>query len=391
MNTRTKRRKILYLITKSNWGGAQRYVFDLATHMQQEEFEVMVALGGTGIPNAETGKLKDKLDHAHIKTHAITSFARDIFIFRDIQSFFKILSILRKECPDILHTNSSKAGGLGALAGRILGIPHIIFTSHGLAFEEPRPELARKIIRFFTWLTCALSHAVIALSVEAQNQLREMPLLSQKIHLIPNGLPEISFVSRREARKHLQKYTGTKLPRTVPWILTIAELTANKGIEYALHAASILKSQEQDFLYLIIGDGEHKEKLENLVKKYDLATTVKLLGFVSDASYYLKACDIFLLPSLKEGHPYVLLEAAQAKLPVVGSDIAGIRTFLKHENTGLLVLPQDAQGIATALSQLINSTDKRERLGKNLRIHTGEHFSFAHMCEKTKQVYNLNS
>jgi len=131
-----ERRKILFVITKSNWGGAQRYVFDLATNLPKDKFEVVVAFGGTGEPGAQTGMLHKKLEGAGVRTITLTYFTRNIFLLFDIRAFFELISLLRKERPDILHLNSSKAGGFGSVAGRVTLIPNIIFTSHGLALQR---------------------------------------------------------------------------------------------------------------------------------------------------------------------------------------------------------------------------------------------------------------
>src|SRR3989339_170438 len=107
------KKKILYIITKSNFGGAQRQVFDLATGLSKEKFEVAVALGGRGL-------LKEKLDATGIRTISVETLGRDVKIFNDLISFFKIFQIIKKEKPDILHLHSSKVGFLGALIGRLL-------------------------------------------------------------------------------------------------------------------------------------------------------------------------------------------------------------------------------------------------------------------------------
>ncbi len=105
------KKKIIFVITKSNWGGAGRYVFDLATTLTSD-YDVAVALGGTGL-------LVDKLRKENIRTIPIPSLGRDIHVRADSSAFFELLAIFKKEKPDVVHLNSSKAGGLGALAARM--------------------------------------------------------------------------------------------------------------------------------------------------------------------------------------------------------------------------------------------------------------------------------
>src|SRR5690606_30501769 len=140
------KRKILFLITKSNWGGAQRYVYDLAAGLPEEEFETLVALGGDG-------PLTDKLRSQGVRVVPLPALQRDMSIDKDIQSFFDIWAIIRVERPHIFHVNSSKAGLFGALIGRLAGVPKIIFTAHGWGFNEDRPGWQKLAIKFGHWLT----------------------------------------------------------------------------------------------------------------------------------------------------------------------------------------------------------------------------------------------
>ena len=152
-----KPKKIIYVITKSNWGGAQRYVFDLATHLPKSEFEILVVTGNMGT-------LTKKLEENEIRVTSVNSLKRDVSFFDEMISFFKILKIFIKEKPDIIHLNSSKAGGIGALAGRIAGIKKIIFTAHGWPFKEDRNVIAKSLIYALSWLTVFLSHQTIVVS-----------------------------------------------------------------------------------------------------------------------------------------------------------------------------------------------------------------------------------
>ena len=138
--------KILLIITKSNWGGAQHYVHTIATNLKKEGRDVVVGLGGTGLPGAPAGQLESRLQAEGIRTIFLPSFARDVSLFREWHAVIALVDLIKKERPQVLHLNSSKAGGLGALAGRIAGVPHIVFTAHGWAHREPVSALKRLII-----------------------------------------------------------------------------------------------------------------------------------------------------------------------------------------------------------------------------------------------------
>lgn len=324
------KKKILFVITKSNWGGAQRYVYDLVTNLAREEFEVVVAFGGTGEVGAHTGLLATRLSDAGVRTLFIESFMRDIGIFRDISAFFELLRIIKKEKPDVLHLNSSKAGGLGALTGRITGIRRIIFTAHGFAHNEMRPLYQRALIWTFSWFTILFADKVIVLS---HYEFSRAPVIfsRRKLVVIHNGIdlhmPFGSGARIRDAFPIDVRITGT-----------IGELTKNKN-----HIALIEQSRNDSALYVaIVGEGEDRAHLEAKIREYGLEARVKLFGFMP-ASEVLKGFDTFALPSLKEGLPYVLLEAKVASLPILANRVGGVGEILDAKDMNQFSLEKMVQ------------------------------------------------
>ncbi|HEV3245557.1 MAG TPA: glycosyltransferase, partial [Candidatus Paceibacterota bacterium] len=211
------RRKILYVITKSNWGGAQRYVYDLARSLPKETFDVVVALGGSGGRRAAAGELADRLKEAGVRTIFIRSFARDVHAADELRALFELRRIFRCERPDVVHLNSSKAGALGALAARLAGVRKIVFTIHGLPEDEARAPLSRALIRLVTRFTFLLCTNIIA---NSKNNFERIG--SRKKHLIYNGIDlDMQFGSGDIVRSRFP--AGAKITGT------IGELTTNKN------------------------------------------------------------------------------------------------------------------------------------------------------------------
>ena len=301
------KKRILFLITKATWGGAQKYVYDLATHLPNGRFESIVAYG-------EKGQLAEILEQRHIATRQISSLGRDIALMSDVSSFFQILVLLWRERPDVLHLNSSKAAALGALAAHLSPVSKIVFTVHGWPFKEDRNFIARNVIYFVSWFTALLSHAVIVISRSDEARGKRMWLVGKKVRYVPIGIEPPAFLSREEA------VTSLSISEDMPRIVTVAELTPNKGVRHAIEAIALLKQREIDVAYFVIGDGEERQALETLARERNVSDRVFFLGFVPDAATYLKGFDVFLLPSIKEGMPYALLEARAAGLPTVGTE-----------------------------------------------------------------------
>lgn len=387
-------KKILYIITKSNWGGAQKYVYDLASTIPKDSYTTVVATGGCG-------ELTEKLAEAKIRTVSIPHLGRDVSIFDDLLVFFFLLKLFKTERPDIVHLNSSKIGGLGALAGRVYNLLNtfkkpeffprikIIFTAHGWAFGEPRRSfLQRKLIKFLSWLTVILSHKTITVSNFDLKQIENTPFVKNKILTIYNGVNESEFTERVCAREKLLGEKAVQFKNTI-WLGTIAELTNNKGLEYSIRAVNNIagKSVTPQFTYIIIGEGEDEKKLSKLIKKLQLDDVVFLIGHKKDAFSLLKAFDIFLLPSLKEGLPYTLLEAGLAQIPIIASNVGGISEIIDHKKSGILTEAKKVDDIVNAINSIVYKKVQAEQFSKELFRKIRKKFSREEMLSKTKLLY----
>ncbi len=368
-----KEEKILIVITKSNWGGAQRHVFDLATKLQKRGKNVAVALGGNGV-------LLSKLNEIGIKTHSISSMGRDIKLFKDFLSFVALYKIIKKENPTIIHSHSPKAGGLSCFLGRILKIQKIIYTTHGWPFQENRSFPQRFLIKIFSFFTVLFSHKTIVLT---KAELPRWYFTKNKFEIIPIALNNIDFISKEESREKISQLIGRKLEGDIQIIGTIAELHKNKSLDTAIKAMMGVSSS----IFIIIGDGEEKTSLLKLIENKNLKNQVFLVGFVDGASKYLKAFDVFLLSSIKEGLPYVILEAGLAGLPVIATKVGGIPEIIENKVDGILINPRSVEEVQKSLILLGENSVMRKEFGKKLQEKIEKNFKLETMIEKTEEVY----
>jgi glycosyltransferase involved in cell wall biosynthesis len=380
-----RKTKILYCITKANWGGAQKYVYDLATSLPRDRFDVSVLVGSDG-------SLVEKLHQAGIRTIIMGSLFRDISLFRDFFSFIKLYKIFLEEKPDIVHLNSSKMGIMGAFAARLVMIRKIIFTGHGWAFNEDRSNWQKKILYFLYRLTIFFSHVTIAVSEQTKKQVLSKGN-SKKVIVIRNGLDQINFFSQEIARNKISE----KLPQNMNlqnrlWFGTVSELHKNKGLKYMIEAMHLLELSTEDKsalpVFIIIGDGEKREKLSERIIRYNLQYYVFLVGRVDQAEKYLKAFDIFTLSSITEALPYVILEAGQAGLPIIASGVGGIPEIITDMENGILVRPKEPEELRKALDFLLNRPEKRADFGQNIMARILTNFSKQKMVNETVEVYN---
>lgn len=388
-----RKKKILYCITKSNWGGAQRYVYDLATGIPRDKFEIAVVLGGNG-------QLKEKLETARVRTISVNALKRDVGIINDISSFFALIKIFKNEKPDIVHLNSSKIGGLGGLAGRIARVKKIIFTAHGWAYNEERSFSQKIAIAILHFITVALSHLTIAVSEKAKEQFKSFGSIKNKIVVIHNGIGEIEFMEKQKARQKLvevrlqQAEKVKEMIKSEPfWIGTISELHKNKGLKYAIEAvkkhleASLPSAQK--VIFIIMGEGEERKNLEEIIKNNNLEDSVFLIGNVENASSYLKAFDIFTLTSITEALPYAILEAGKAGVPIIASNVGGISEIIDDMKSGILLQPKKPKEIRDAIEYYLNHPDKRESFSALLKEKIDTEFNLGKMISETVKIYDL--
>ncbi len=374
-----EKKKLLYCITKSNWGGAQKYVYELAVHFAQSGgYDVAVALGGEGV-------LKERLLEAGIRVIPIHGLERDVGL-NEFAVFSRLYKIFKTERPNIVHLNSSKIGGIGTLAGRAAKVPRIIFTAHGWAFQEEwRSSLAQKLIWFFSFFTVVFSHKIIVISKAQYRQTPKLFFLGNKITTITNGIVPPCLLERETTRRALRNFSlGERKPL---WVGTIGELHKNKGHEYAIEAVRMVVEGNTDVIFVIIGEGEECENLEKLIVQKELGGHVFLLGSRNNAAELLHAFDLFLFPSLKEGHPYAVLEAGAAGLPVIASGVGGIPDIITDMENGILVRPKTPGEIVRAINYLFDHPGAAEKFGKKLKQKVAKSFSFAKMAKETERVY----
>ena len=224
------------------WGGAQKYVYDLATHLSKEAFHVTVAAGGRG-------PLKEKIETAGLRYIAVKNFERDVRILKEFSVFIELLKLCRNILPDIVHLNGSKAGVLGSIASTI-ACPKakIIFTTHGLPYFEKRPKWQKLLIYLSLKLSALFQDTIIAISrLDYKNALRRHLIAPNKLVFIPISInpKDYHYLPKNEAKSALSAKISAKeatITNDAVVIGTIAEYTKNKGLTYLIDALASLNT-----------------------------------------------------------------------------------------------------------------------------------------------------
>lgn len=371
--------KILYIITQADFGGAQKYIFDLATSEQARNHEIIVAAG-----QSDDQTLINKLKEKNIKTKTLKYLVREINPIKDFRAAKEIKNLYQQIKPDVIHLNSTKAGILGSLAKNKQNKAKLIYTAHGWVFNE---ELSKIKKTLFIWLektTAIKKDKIICVSqydTKVATDKKISPL--SKLITIHNGVntDKLEFLTTEESRQQLG------LPADSIIIGAIANFYKTKGLNYLIEATRLLVDKNPNIITVIIGDGELRDELTNLIKNYDLSRHFLLLGKKEKAHRYLPAFNIYACSSVKEGFPYSILEAMAATRPIVATKVGGIPEIITDQKDGLIIEPKNASQLASAIKYLADNKDYAENIAKNARQKVVKNFILKSMIEKTFNLY----
>ena len=383
--------KILYIITQSEMGGAQRYVFDLATNLNKSQYDIYIAHGGS-----DKG-IFDSIEAENLTIHSIKHLIRSISPINDIKAYFELKNLIKSIHPDIVHLNSSKVGILGSMTAKACKVPKIIYTAHGFVFNEPLYPVVKWIYKQAELFNAKRVDRIIAVSEYDKQTGIKAGISDSKLIAIHNGInPNIDFLTKKDALVSLREgsstlqatkqshgyrnehgiaasVVSTLLPRNDKIIGCIANFYRTKGLDILIDAMA-----KVDAHLFIIGDGQLRENLEAQIQKHDLQDKITLPGQIPNASQYLKAFDLFVLPSRKEGLSYTLLEAQAAQIRIVATKVGGTPEIIQDNVNGYLAESNNADDLANKINLAIK---------KPLASNLANDFTLEKMLEKTQAMY----
>lgn len=370
-------KRILHFIESEGVYGAERVILNLSQQLLvQGEYTPVVGCIVTS-PNA-TSALYD----AAIKLN-IEAIKIPIANSRLIVDLYKASRQLTAEKISLIHSHGYKPSVFGYLLKKITNIP-VIATCH-LWFEPSKGPLKMRVMItlekfFYRWFP-----KIIAVSEPIKQILLDSKLPAENIELIRNGVdtPEIKLCT--EEKLALRQTLGVS-PNDY-CILNSARLNRQKAQWVLIKAANLLKLQGANVKILIVGEGPLHQELSELIAREQVEDQVKLLGFRSDIDKLLSIADLFALPSIDEGMPMSLLEAAAAKTPIVSTDVGDIGKLIKHENTGLIIPLESPETLASAIIRLQNDTLLAQRLAISCHESMVLNYSSRAMCLAYLPIY----
>ena len=373
--------RVLFIITQSEMGGAQRFVLEIVSHLDKEKYDLLIAVGSDG-----GGDFLKQLDITGIQYITINSLKRDISLTQDIKSIFEIRKIISEFKPNTLFLNSSKAGFIGSLAtifpSKIIGLK-VIYRIGGWSFNDPWPKWKKRLWIILEKISSPWKDIIIVNNKQNLDQAKILGIKPrEEIVLIHNGIDvyKLNYLPREEAKLRLfekiAKYSG-KIFQAEITIGTIANLYPTKDLLTLVKTAEYFKNNDS-VVFIIIGEGSERPNIEKMIKEKGLGHKVLLLGQLSDAKKYLPAFDIFVLPSVKEGFPWALIEAMAAKLPVIATGVGAVPEIIENGKNGFMVEPSRPELIANKIKEILNNN----HLGQELGIQAHQTVLFKFTLEK---------
>jgi len=284
--------------------------------------------------------------------------------------------LLKKIRPHIIHAQSIFMGLPSLICKKLLKIPFVVMGQGSDVYGSwPFKSLISRLV-------LKNADAAIALTKDMKIQMRK--IYDREIVIIPNGVETKAFstITREEARRTLGINTYEKI------ILYVGRLHPIKGVKYLVKAMSIIKNYENNVKLIIIGDGEQRNYLLQLVKELNLENHIIFTGKIPhhEIPIYLKAADVFILPSLREGFSLVTLEAMAAGLPVIATRVGIVPEIIKDGENGFIVEPMNSYQIAEKCLLLLKDEKLREKMSNN-NIERAKEFSWERVVESLERLY----
>lgn len=364
-------KKVCYVITLPDLGGAQSHVYEVMSGMKQYGYEAVLLVG-------KRGWLTDKAYELGIKTYVIENMVREISPMKDLRAIYEIRNILLQERPSLVHCHSSKAGIVGRLAARLCNIPSV-FTAHGWAFTDGVQPGKRFLYRNIENLVGYITDKIICVSEYDLDLGRKyLPAHADKMTAIHNCIPDVIPNLVRDWEK-AQKHEFLNC-------IVVARFSKPKRNIEILYIVRELLDAGKNIKVTFVGDGPDFNKATRVADELQLGESVVFLGARTDVAELLPNFDVFLLLSNWEGFPISIIEAMRAGLPVVASDVGGVEEAVKNGANGYLVDADDTN-LIQIFSRMADGYEDMSCLGTQGRRIYLKYFTVKNMLEKITYVY----
>jgi glycosyltransferase involved in cell wall biosynthesis len=365
--------KILQLVNGFAIGGAESKLLDLVKHVNRDRYEIIVCSVGQG------GPLQNEFENLGIK---VVMFQKK-FAF-DLSLVLKVKRLIQEEGIDIIQTTLLYADLIGAVAARLANVPTVISwetVSHG-SFDTLRTKSRHKIAYRFAM-------RYVSKIVAVSDETRDFIITFRKID--PGKIQTIHYgvdLNKFQKTSSNGKRQEIGISNETPVVGVVARLEEVKGHRFLIEAAKEIINKIPDTQFVFIGDGSLRSSFEQRVEELGLTSNFKFLGFRKDVHDLLNVLDVFVLPSISEGLPNVILEAMANEKPVVATAVGGIPEAIINGETGYLVPEKNSEALQEAIIKLLENKKNANKMGRNGRKRVEEEFSLQKEIAEFEKLYD---
>lgn len=369
-----KKIRVLYVVENTSYGGGERGFGQLSSEIDRNHFLPYIAAHPGGI-------LENQAKKKDVKFFPVNMHRK-----LNLKTISQISDIIDEQKINIVHSMGSRADFFARMASRKMHNVQIISTTAMLIEGYDVNSFKKTIYRLADCYSSKFVSHFIAVSNDLKKRLilkRKIPM--EKISVIYNGVELDKYNPAQKDSSGLRRSIGIEDDCVV--VGSIGRLVYQKGFQYFVEAAKQLYSKNNKIRFVIVGDGPEKKNLKKMVKVSGISKVFMFTGQRFDIPQLLAMYDIFVLPSVLEGLPRVVIEAMAMEKPIVATDINGVREQLIHDRTGLIVPPRDPEALAEAIIHLINDKKKANNLGRKARKSAKERFDLKQTVSNIERLY----
>ncbi len=374
--------RVLRVIARLNVGGPALHAVLLTERLDPSRYDSLLVTGTEGPREGNYLALRGKSLERLV---VVPALGREIRGWQDTIALRELARLIRRVRPLIVHTHTAKAGVLGRLAARIVGVPVVVHTYHGHVFQGYfSPVKTRLFLSIERWLARRTDRLLTVSESVRQELLRLGIGTPERVQVIPLGLDLDGFLQCATLRGQLRAQLGIG---DAPLVGIIARLVPIKRHEDFLAAARDVALRLPDCRFLVVGDGELRVGLEDRARALGLDGRIYFLGWRGDLPGLYADLDLVALTSANEGLPVSLIEAMAAGLPVVATRVGGVPDLVEDGVTGLLVPPKDPGALAEAMVRLLSDPNRRQAMGDAGRERVDPAYSAERLLRDVGRLY----
>jgi glycosyltransferase involved in cell wall biosynthesis len=376
--------KILRIIGRLNIGGPAIHVVNLNAGLDRDCFEQLLVVG---TESAAEGSMMDYALARDVQPHVIpeivTAFSLTV---RDVKAVAKLYALIRRYRPHIVHTHTAKAGFLGRVAAHMAGVPIVVHTYHGHVLHGYYGPMKSWLLRRMEQALAGVTDRLVTVSEQVKAELVAHGVArAEKITVIPLGFDLDSFLNSNAQRGQFRQEIG--LNGVAKLVGIVGRLFPIKNHRLFLEAAAKVIAREPITRFVIVGDGVLRFTLEQHAKELGIADRVFFIGWRRDLPRIYADLDLLVVSSDNEGTPVSAIEAMAAGCPVVATRVGGLPDLISDQETGLLVRPKDADGLANAVLHLLHNPEIARTVGHKARMAARERFSVERLLTDVDRLY----